>query len=63
MAHIIRNTPVLNGKNAENFVENILTKKTPSVAKQKQMEKDVAYLSNAPQANCFQRPFRLSAEL
>lgn len=35
MAHIIRNTPVLKGKNAENFVENLLTKKTPSVAKQK----------------------------
>lgn len=44
MAHIIRNTPVLKGKNAENFVENLLTKKTPSVSKRKQMEKDVAYL-------------------
>lgn len=44
MAHIIRNTPVLKGKNAENFVENLLTKKTPSESKRKQMEKDVAYL-------------------
>ena len=44
MAHIIRDTPVLRGKNAENFVKNLLTEKTPSVTKRKQMEKDVAYL-------------------
>ena len=44
MAHIIKDTPVLRGKDAEQFVKNLYSQKKPSAERTKRMQENVAYL-------------------
>ncbi len=46
MAHEIKETPVLRGIDAENFVRNFYAKKKTSEKKIKQMKNNVAYLKS-----------------
>lgn len=46
MAHEIKETPVLRGIDAKNFVRNFYAKKKTSEKKIKQMKNNVAYLKS-----------------
>lgn len=44
MAHVIKDTPVLKGVDAENFVRNLYSKKKTDKRRQERMEKNYEYL-------------------
>lgn len=44
MAHVIKDTPILRGVDAENFVRNLYTEKKPDKKRQERMAKNYEYL-------------------